>query len=247
MRVPSFWVRYAVTAQAVVRERAAQPLDDGIGHRQQRGVERGRVLALQQAPASRPGGTARSAVESPSSARQDLRGPELVVEVGGREGARDRDRLHVARALRREALDLVGVERRDLAAVVLEAAVGDHRGTQDRGPQVGRPRGARLDRVRAGSREPQHAHAIEAASLDDGIGGMGRAQHRLGDARPVDRADHALDGAPDAVQRLRGGGDLDGGQDGTRAVHHDRIGVGATDIDAEAQGSVHQAASPKGT
>ncbi len=107
---------------------------------------------------------------------------------GGTEGAGDGDGPDLPGTLAREAPHGVLIERRDLAAVVLEAAMDDGRRSEDGLEQLWRPGSARPDRVRRGGSHAQDADAVQTGPLDDGVGRMGRAQHHLRDRRPCQPA-----------------------------------------------------------
>ncbi|KAG7821541.1 hypothetical protein KL928_000016 [Ogataea angusta] len=145
------------------------------------------------------------------------------------------------------------VQRPDLRAVDLHAAVEHGRVAVDDRRQVG---GKVAERRRASAvrpRETQHGHFLEPArvALDNGVDEVRRAD---GDGRDlvsgeaaVWRVQNGPDGVLDAARHVRRGGGLvprehaavGGGQPGR--VEHNKVGVCAPDVDADDEVPGHEA------
>ena len=216
-------------------ESPLEAADHAGRHAQQRGVEDRGVLPLQQAERADLVAE-RDREVGAELGLQDLPGADLV--LGGRraEGAGDRDRAAPRPdRLGGQALDRLGVQRGDLLAVVLVAALDDGGRADDPGADVIGPGGAGADPQRGGGGEPQHGHPVQAAPLDDGVGRMRGPQHRLGDPRVLQPHQHPVEGRSDAVDGLGGGGHLHRRQHLSGGVDHDRVGVRAAHVDADAE------------
>ena len=228
------------SAQAEVGQRPPEGFDDPPRHRQQRRVHHGRVLALDQADAADVAGQ-----------RDERRGQLLLQDVGrflllrrvdGREHGGDGDGLDAAgRELARGALHFGGIERRDRAAVVVEAAADDLGVAVDGLAQRRRPVGHRPDGERRRRAEAQHADAAQVLGFDQRIGEVRRADHHGADGggRELGGLQDLGDRADDAAADIRRGRRLVAREHGAAAQEHG-IGVRAAHVDANPQHFGHQ-------
>jgi hypothetical protein len=115
-----------------------------------------------------------------------------------REDARDRDRLRAPGDLGREPGDAVCVERRQLAAVELDASTDDAFAGRHHGDEVVRPSEQRPDGARGRRAETQDRDASEASALEHGVRRMRRAEHRVRDPAGIEFLDHSRDRRLDA-------------------------------------------------
>ena len=101
--------------------------------------------------------------------------------------------------------------------------------------QVGRPVDERRQGRRRRQADANRGDPGDMAALDDGVGEMRRADHHRVDPGRIDRTrrDETLQRRDDAVADLLGRGGLDRVQHAL-AVDQDGVGVGAADVDAEA-------------
>src|SRR5690606_36459643 len=88
---------------------------------------------------------------------------------------------------------------------------------------------------RGGGAEADRRDPAEAATTDDRIGRMGRAEHDPRDAVALvaDLAEHVNDDLADAAGHIFGRGLLRPGDDLVLRVEDDGVGVGSADIDSE--------------
>ena len=167
---------------------------------------------------------------------QDVARAQLMVARSRAEGSRYGNcSASRSRGFSRETPDGIGVQRCNLRAGVLVAALDDRRGADHDVPDVSRPRCARTHAQRRGGRQAQHTHGVEPLTLDDCVGRVGRAEHRLGDQRLVHVREQLVDRLPDALNGFGSGGDFDRPDDIACAVDDDCVGVGAPDVDADAE------------
>jgi hypothetical protein len=171
------------------------------------------------------------------------RGMLLLIRVDRREDRRDshRGEALIGNLVRRLA-DFGVVERGNRAAVELIAAVDEMAHAADGLHEIERPIHKGAQRGGGGQTDAQHGGAAQVASLDHGIGKVGRAEHDGVD--PIRRnlafgqqvGQHVGNPAAD----IFGGGRFGPPGDGA-AVHQDGIGVGAANVNADA----HKLGSPQ--
>jgi hypothetical protein len=141
--------------------------------------------------------------------------------------------------LRRDPLQLLGIERRDLASVEFVPAVDEVGVAAERVRQIVRPIDEGGERRGSGESQPDRRRRLQPPPLDDGVGEVGGADHH-----PRDLAGRRAGGLQDVAQR---GGDaardvlrrrrLDLGDD-LRAGHQHGVGVRPPDVDPDPQAHV---------
>ena len=200
--VPSFWAKNV--ARLAARARPAPPSAPATsrGDAAQRGVQHGRVLALEQA--ERADLVAQRDVHVVAQLlAHDPRPRQLVLGRDRGEHAGHARPPSTAPATRlQEPAERVGVERDDLAAVELDAAADDRLARRDdrRAGRRGHSNSGGTDVV-DGRADAAHGHPVQAAALEHRVGGVRGAQHDVGDparldARRVD--EHGVDRRGDA-------------------------------------------------
>ena len=216
-------------------------------HAQQGAVEDGGVLSLDQAQGADLVGHGQVDVVAHDLA-DHLGGGQLVAVAHRGEDAGDGHRIHRSAERLQEPADLVRVERDDLAAVQLDAAVDHRLAAGDDGLEVRGPGEERADRERRRGADAHDRHAVETLALQHGVGGVGGAQHDVADAAAihVTRGEDRVHRVLDALGHVRAGGGLRLGQQAVVAVqdHGVRVGAAHVDADAEIQGAAHASASP---
>ena len=154
-----------------------------------------------------------------------------------REHAGDGHRLgRIGDALEKTRCGL-GIEGDDVAAVQLDTAC-DHRfAGRHRGAQVGRPWEQRSYECRGGRADPDHGDLQQLTPFEHGVGGVGGAEHHVGDAIGVHLAGghHRPDRLHDPGGDVGRGRLLGLGQHAVIPIQHHRIGVRSADVDAEPQ------------
>ena len=173
---------------------------------------------------------------APGSARfKDLARLGFALRVDRAEHRGDRDRADtLGPDVGGDAEEFGFVERRNLAAVELMAAVSEIGVIADRAPEIFGPVDHRRQR---GGRRQAKTHGggrREVAPLHHRVGEMGRADHDDVDRLRLQTGcrEHGLERRDDARHHVRRRHGLDAGED-LRAVHDDRVGVGAADVDAD--------------
>ena len=155
----------------------------------------------------------------------------------GREDAGDGHGIDAATQRYQETANGLSVEGHDLATVEFDAAGHDGLAGGNRPSQVLRPGQQGPDRQGCRCADAQHRNTVESTTLQDRVGGVGRAQHGVTDARPVDmpRGQHRVDGSLDARGDVGTRGHLGLGQQLIFAVEHHRVRISATDVDTQPQ------------
>jgi len=219
--------------QAVRGERVPHRAGHVAGDPGQGAVEYRRVLPLEQA--DRADLVAERDVHVAELALDHLGGQQLVARRDGGEHAGDRDAVGGLAGLPEEPRDGVGVERGQVLAVELDPAVHDRRPDGDRADQVRRPAEHGPDAVGGGPADPEHRHPPQVLALQDGVGGVGGAEHDVADPAGVGAgyAEHGADRRHDPAGDVGGAGHLGLGDHPVGGVHDHGVGVGAADVDAE--------------
>ncbi len=161
----------------------------------------------------------------------------LDVGAHGREGRRQGHGLVALVAeVRGDGAERILVQRRVFLAGV-EGAAADHVDLRrDRLQEVPRPARERRDPVALGQRDPDRGHPRQVAALHEGVHELGGAHHHRLDVRPglAGRLQQPRDRLGDAVAHVGSGEGL-GGCDHLAPRHQDGVGVGASDVHAEAE------------
>ena len=102
--------------------------------------------------------------------------------------------------------------------------------------QLRRPVDHGLDRARRRRADANHGNAIEALALDDSVRAVRGAEHRVANARTINAlaGKHGLHGVFDAAHNVFSRGAFHGGNEIQVLVKNNGVGVGATDVDANA-------------
>jgi len=219
--------------QAVGGERVPHRAGHIAGDPGQGAVEYRRVLPLDQP--DRADLVAERGVHVAELALDHLGGQQFVTRRDRGEHAGDRDAVGRIADLPEKPRDGVGVERGEILAVELDPAVHDRRADGDRADEVRRPPEHGPDAVGGGPADPEHRHPPQVPALQDGVGGVGGAEHDVADPAGVGAGclEHGADRRHDPAGDVGGTRHLGLGDHPVGGVHDHGVGVGAADVDAE--------------
>ena len=221
-------------AQPVPGQRRGERVRDGPGDSDEGGVEHGRVLTLEQ-PDGADLVAERDVDVRAQHCTRGIADGELVLGRDGREDTRDRDTVDMSGDALEKASRGLEVERHDLAAVELHAAVDDQLPGRDGLAQVVRPREERPDRVGRGAADPEEGHSAEPAPLQDRIRRVRRSEHHVRDAATLvaELRQHARQRRRDPAGHVGARRHLRLREQSVASVERDGVGVRPPDVDTD--------------
>ncbi len=161
----------------------------------------------------------------------------LDVRAQRGEGGGQHQRLGAALADRcADPFELAHIQSAVGVAVEQRAAVGQEDLPIDRLAQLRRPAQQRRHAVAARQGQAHHRDPRQVPAFEEGVEQLGGAQHHRGHRRRFHRrlAQQFVDRRRHAVADRRSGGALQGAEH-FAAAHQHGVGIGAADIDADAQ------------
>ena len=218
---------------ALLREAVGKSLREALRHPAERGVENGGVFALNQAHGADFAGDGDVHI-LPHDLAADFRRAPLVVRPHRGKDAGDGDGVHNALELRKEIARGRLIQGRKLLAVIFKAAADDRALFADEADVLRPVHHRRHAHGRRGA-DAQKSDLRQVLALDDGVGALRRAQHRLTDLAAVHLRllEQLLYRAHDALKDISRSGILDLGDDLQMFVDKNGVRVGAAHVDAQ--------------